>query len=156
MRRMHMLLLVGLVAVSLGGGVAWATSGTSGVTAVTMARGTLGPHFKIKLHDSSSPADAVVQHVTIPAGGYTGWHTHPGPAIVIVQSGELTVYEASDASCTGTVYPQGHILYDEGYGNVHIGHNAGTTPLELWITFLDVPVGTSPRIDALNPGTCGF
>ncbi len=156
MRKMRMFLVVAAVMGLVGGGVAWSTPGTTGITAVTMARGTLGPHFKIKLHDSSKPADAVVQHVTIPAGGYTGWHTHPGPAIVIVQSGELTVYEADDASCAGTVYVRGQILLDEGYGNIHIGHNAGTTPLELWITFLDVPPGTSPRIDAASPGNCPF
>ena len=117
----------------------------------------MSPHFKLKLHDSSTPADAVVQQVTIPPGGFTGWHSHPGPAIVIVKSGQFTVYDADDASCTGTTYVKGQILVDSGYGHVHIGHNPdSTTTTELWITFLDVPTGASPRIDAANPGNCPF
>ncbi len=155
MRRIRMVLLVVAVMAAVGGGAALATSG-SGVVATTMARGTLGPHFKLKLHDSSNPADAVIQQVTIAPGGITGWHSHPGPAIVIVKSGALTVYEGNDASCTGTTYVAGQILYDEGYGNVHVGRNEGTSATELWITFLDVPPGTSPRINAPSPGNCPF
>ena len=155
MRRTRMLLLVAAVTAVVGGGGAWATSGGS-VAAVTQARGTLSPHFKLKLRDSSKPADAVVQQVTFAAGGFSGWHTHPGPAIVIVKSGQITFYEADDASCTGTTYVAGQIAVDEGYGNVHYARNEGTTPTELWITFLDVPPNTSPRIDAASPGNCPF
>jgi hypothetical protein len=30
----------------------------------------------------------------IVSGGSTGWHSHPGPAVVIVKSGSLTLYDA--------------------------------------------------------------
>ena len=155
MRKTRMVLLVAAVTASLGGGVAWATSGGS-VAAVTQARGTLSPHFKLKLRDSSQAADAVVQQVTFAPGGFSGWHTHPGPAIVIVKSGQITFYEADDPSCTGTTYVAGQVVVDEGYGNVHFARNEGATSTELWITFLDVPPGASPRIDAPNPGNCPF
>jgi hypothetical protein len=32
---------------------------------------------------SIEPTDAVVQQVVVGPGGFTGWHTHPGPAIVM-------------------------------------------------------------------------
>ena len=155
MRRTQMLLLVAAVTASLGGGIAWATSG-GGVGAVTMARGTLSPHFKLRLHDSSEPADVVVQHLTFAPNGFSGWHSHPGPVIVVVQSGQITFYESDDPSCSGTTYTAGQVYVDRGYGHVHFARNEGTTNTELWVTFLDVPPGTSPRIDAPSPGNCPF
>jgi quercetin dioxygenase-like cupin family protein len=159
MRRTQMLLLVAVVTASVGAGVAWATGG-GGITggATILARGTLSPHFKLKLHDSSEPADVVMQHLTFaPNGaGFSGWHTHPGPAIVVVQSGQITFYESDDPSCTGTTYTAGQVYVDGGYGHVHYARNEGATPTDVWVTFFDVPPGTSPRIDAPSPGNCPF
>ena len=132
-------------------GTALATQG-SGVAAVVHARGTLGEHFKLKLRNSSNPGDAIVQQITIAPGGHTGWHTHPGPALVIVKSGQLTLDEAHD--CSSRTYVAGQLVVDSGYGNVHRGRNTGTTPTELWVTYLDVPVGGSFRIDAPAPARC--
>jgi quercetin dioxygenase-like cupin family protein len=118
-------------------------------TANPIARGTLEGHFKIKMQDSSSPGDAAIVQVTQGVGGHSGWHAHPGPAIVIVKSGELTITQAED--CSSTTYTAGEVAVEPG-GHVHIARNTGTTTLELWITFLDVPVGANPRIDAPDPG----
>ncbi|HWQ24866.1 MAG TPA: hypothetical protein VNK94_12235 [Gaiellaceae bacterium] len=135
---------------------ALATSG-SGVGADILARGTLGGHFKLKLRDSSNTGDVVVQKVVIAAGGYTGWHSHPGPAIVIVKSGSFTLYDADDRSCTGKTYQAGAVFVDAGYGHAHFGRNEGTLNTELWVTYLDVPVGASPRLDVSpSPGNCAF
>ncbi len=38
--------------------------------------------------------DVFVQHVRLAAGTDTGWHTHPGPAIVTVVAGALTYEDA--------------------------------------------------------------
>jgi hypothetical protein len=155
-----------------GVGSALATPGT-GITAALLARGTLegddaGQNHhgikgqkpvKIKLH---RPSDVAVQQVTIAPGGTTGWHSHPGPAVVIVKSGSFTLYDEDDPSCEGTTYsvdpanPVGKVFIDEGYGHVHIGRNEGTTPTELYVTFLDMPVGAQPRIDVPSPGNCPF
>src|SRR6476646_5389782 len=32
--------------------------------------------------------------------GTTGWHTHPGPSLIIVTAGTVTVYDGDDRSCT--------------------------------------------------------
>jgi hypothetical protein len=36
------------------------------------------------------------------------------------------------------------------------GRNEGTTNTELYVTYLDVPVGAAPRIDVPAPGNCSF
>jgi quercetin dioxygenase-like cupin family protein len=118
-------------------------------TANPIARGTLEGHFKIKLQDSSSPGDAAIVQVTQGVGGHSGWHAHPGPAIVIVKSGEVTIQQAKD--CSSRTYTAGQVAIEPA-GHVHIARNTGTTSLELWITFLDLPVGADPRIDAPDPG----
>jgi quercetin dioxygenase-like cupin family protein len=118
-------------------------------TANPIARGTLEGHFKIKLQDSSSPGDAAIVQVTQGVGGHSGWHAHPGPAIVIVKSGELTIDQAKD--CSSRTYTAGQVAVEPA-GHVHLARNTGNTTLELWITFLDVPVGAPTRIDAPDPG----
>ncbi len=117
-------------------------------TGTPIARGTTPGQFKIKLQDSSSPADAAMVQVTQAVGGHSGWHAHPGPAVVIVKSGELTIQQAKD--CSTATYTAGQVAIEPA-GHVHIARNTGTTTLELWITFLDVPVGANPRIDEPDP-----
>ncbi len=158
-------------------GTALATPGTNILGAPILARGTLeadrthhGHHshhghqrnkpVKITLQ---RPSDVAVQQVTIGPGGSTGWHSHPGPAVVIVKSGSFTLYDADDRRCTGTTYsvdpanPMGKVFIDEGYGHTHIGRNESTTTnTELYVTYLDVPVGAAPRIDMPDPGNCRF
>jgi quercetin dioxygenase-like cupin family protein len=114
-----------------------------------IARGTTPGHFKIKLQDSSSPADAAIVQVTQGVGGHSGWHAHPGPAVVIVKSGEVTIQQAKD--CSSKTYTAGQVAVEPS-GHVHIARNTGTTTLELWIAFLDVPVGADARIDGPDPG----
>lgn len=102
-------------------------------------------------------AEFAVQQVTIAPGGATGWHTHPGPAIVLVKSGEFTLYNKSDAACRGTMYKAGQSFIDAGFGNVHIGRNEGAANVELYVVYLiPLPSGQSPRIDAPAPGNCSF
>ena len=149
-------LLLTILAALVASGIALATPGSGIVSAPVLARATFPDHFKIKLRDSSQGADVVVQQVTIAPGGQTGWHTHPGPAIVLVKSGTFTLYDGDDPGCTGHAYGPGQGFVDPGYGHVHIGRNEGATNVELYVTFLDVPIGGAPRIDAASPGNCPF
>jgi quercetin dioxygenase-like cupin family protein len=96
----------------------------------------------------------VMSHIVIGPGGQTGWHSHPGPAIVTIAAGTLTLYDGDDPTCTGRPYAAGEAFVDIGSGHVHRGRNLGTTDVELYVTYLGVPAGTSPRIDAADPGNC--
>ena len=100
--------------------------------------------------------DTVIQQIVIGPGGYTGWHSHPGPAVVLIKAGELTLYSSDDPTCTGRTYTAGQAFVDSGQGHVHIARNLGSNNTELWVTYFDVPPGQPFRLDAPNPGTCGF
>jgi quercetin dioxygenase-like cupin family protein len=139
-------------------GVASATP-PSGLTSTTLGRISLGPYhetspdFKIF---SANPTDTVVLTTTIGPGGSTGWHSHPGPAFIVVTQGTLTLYDGNDPACTPHVYGPGTGFLDPGLGHVHIARNEGTTPVTVVQTYLNVPPGSSPRIDAPAPGNCPF
>jgi quercetin dioxygenase-like cupin family protein len=100
--------------------------------------------------------ETVMQQVIIAPGGYTGWHTHPGPVLVLVKAGQLTLYSGDDPTCTGRTYTAGQAFIDKGQGHVHIGRNEGSENLELWSAYFDVPAGQPFRIDAPAPGNCAF
>src|SRR5258708_18308910 len=70
---------------------------------------------KIKVEE---PSDVYVVRNTVPPGGYSGWHTHPGPSVVLVKSGTATVYDGDDPSCTPVRYPAGTRFIDAGGGPV--------------------------------------
>lgn len=126
----------------------------SGVVGPILARGTLDGKARIKIKTARS--DAVVQHLTIAPGGNTGWHSHPGPVVVVVSAGTLTLYRGNDRNCMPHEFPAGSTFIDPGRGNVHIARNEGATPVELYATYLDVPVGGAFRIDVPDPGNCSF
>jgi quercetin dioxygenase-like cupin family protein len=142
------LVVVGAV-VTFTAAAALATPGSGFIDRTVVARGTLAPQFKIKLQDSSSPGDVVVQHFILGPGGYSGWHSHPGPAIVTIASGELTLDQAMD--CSSTTYGAREVIVEPAR-HVHQVRNTGAANLEFWVTFLDVPVGSPQRIEADDPG----
>ena len=106
-------------------GVAQATT-PSGTTTTTLGRISLGPYhetspgFKIFAKD---PTDTVVTTTTIAPSGSTGWHSHPGPAFIVVTQGTLTVYDGDDPACAPHTYTQGSGFLDAGLGHVHIARD---------------------------------
>jgi quercetin dioxygenase-like cupin family protein len=101
--------------------------------------------------------DTVMQQIVIGPGGHTGWHSHPGPVVVLVNAGALTFYSGDDPSCTPRTYTAGQAFVDSGQGHVHIARNLSATQnVELWATYFDVPVGGGFRLDAPDPGNCTF
>jgi quercetin dioxygenase-like cupin family protein len=126
----------------------------SGVTAPVLGRGVLEGPERLKVRSDAS--DVVVQQLTIAPGGHTGWHSHPGPVVVLVTTGELTLYMADDKKCRPHTYTAGQAFIDHGRGNVHIARNEGATAVGLYATYLDVPVDGLFRIDHPDPGNCPF
>jgi quercetin dioxygenase-like cupin family protein len=88
----------------------------------------------------------VLRNVFAP-GGHSGWHSHPGPSIISVVSGEATEYHADDPE--GTVHPAGTAFVDSGT-HAHIVRNEGDTDLVV-ITVQILPLGATRRIDQPAP-----
>jgi quercetin dioxygenase-like cupin family protein len=83
-----------------------------------------------------------------------GWHTHPGPSLIIVAVGEIMAYEGDDPTCTPAVH-DGRRFVDEGGGHVHLLRNESGAPAEtVAIQFL--PKDATRRIDMPDPGNCSF
>jgi Cupin domain len=149
------LALVAFVAVTL-------ASPPWGVTPTLLARGTYDA-FKVKSAPGSpvefkakakSPIDIVVRKHDYAVGGYTGWHSHPGPVFITVTQGQLTYYEYNDPSCTPHVVTAGHGFVDNGRG--HMVRNESGQPAQD-VSVIIAPVGGAFRgeLDAPNP-YCGF
>ena len=139
---------------------ALATPG-SGVTSTLFAVGTFDD-IEAKTLSSSWQAristkgatDVHVLENRIAPGGTFGWHSHPGPSIVVVKSGALTLYRGDDPTCTPHVVPAGSGFVDDG-GDVHVVRNEGTVDAVVYVTSL-VPHGAARRIDEPSPGNCPF
>jgi quercetin dioxygenase-like cupin family protein len=148
------LTLVAVVATAL------ATPGT-GVTSTTFAVGTFDQiHAKTLSSDWQARIDTkgatdvhILENRIIP-GGTFGWHSHPGPSIVVVKSGALTLYRGDDPTCTPHVVPAGSGFVDDG-GDVHVVRNEGSVDAVVYVTSL-VPKGAARRIDEPSPGNCPF
>ena len=104
--------------------------------------------------NTKGASDLYVLQNTIAPGGTFGWHSHPGPSLVIVKAETLTFYEASDPSCTPSVHTVGDAYVDEGT-DVHVARNEGTVDAIVIVTRI-IPEGSAPRIDEPDPGTCPF
>ena len=97
--------------------------------------------------------DVVMAQITVDPGGSSGWHSHPGGAIIVVKQGTPTLYRAIGSQCQSTTYGPGD-AFIERRGEVDDVLNAGTAPYVLYVTFPRVPPGGSARIDEPDPGTC--
>jgi quercetin dioxygenase-like cupin family protein len=154
------IVILGLAAFALMAGVAVATPGFL-VSATPPVRGTIAEPFEVEINGllelkTEGPIDVADQTITIQPGGHTGWHSHPGPALVVIKSGAFTLYDGDDPSCTPQVFTAGSAFVDRGGGHVHIGRNEGTTPVELSVTYL-LPKGAGARTDVSPaPGNCPF
>jgi quercetin dioxygenase-like cupin family protein len=118
--------VIGLLVVSV---AMSAASPPSGVTPTLIARGTY-PEFKVKSARqgevdfqaiSRTAMDVVVRRHAYAPGGYTGWHSHPGPVLITVTKGELTFYEYDDGECKKLVLRAGQ-TFQPGYVDSGLGH----------------------------------
>ena len=95
-------------------------------------------------------SDLYVLQNTIPPGKTFGWHSHPGPSLVIVKSGTATLYLAADPTCAPHVVAAGSGFVDQGH-DVHVVRNEGSVDLVTVVVSL-VPAGFARRIDEPSPG----
>jgi hypothetical protein len=163
MNRTKKAVLGALIALPVIAGIALATPGVNIISAPVHARGThedrlavYSDTFQIKAKHGID-VDFVTQQIVIGPGGTTGWHSHPGPVLVTVKTGALTLVYANDASCEGRTYTAGQSFVDRGDETVHTALNKTAGNTELWATYLVPGAPGSPfRLDAPAQGSCGF
>jgi quercetin dioxygenase-like cupin family protein len=148
-RRWLLLILLGVVGAAVYGGIALATPAT-GLVNILLARGTETSEGTLPIKMGT---DVVMAQITVDPGGSSGWHSHPGGAIIVVKQGTLTLYRAIGSQCQSTTYGPGD-AFIERPGEVDDVLNAGPAPYVLYVTFPRVPPGGSARIDEPDPGTC--
>ena len=135
--------------------LAWATPGRDISTTIIAGPSSLDDvrvktHSEINKVEFATKGDSdvyVVQNVIKP-GGHTGWHTHPGPSIISVVSGQVTEYRSDEPD--GIVHEAGSVFVDEGGDHAHIMVNEGSTNLVL-VAFQVLPAGAPRRIDLPEP-----
>ena len=132
---------------TLVGAAALATTSV-GVTVEPIGAGSIPRDFRIAQDDGLG---VVIARFTIAPGGTTGWHSHPGKAVVAIQSGELTLYRTVRGECrTRTVGP------GEGFVEipsvVHMARNEGSTPLVFGAPLFYIPESGVTRIDRPDTG----
>ena len=79
----------------------------------------IGIGSKGEMHALDSGSEVFVRHFTWKPNQSSGWHTHPGPILVTIVRGTLTLYGGKDSSCTGRTYYAGSGFFDKGFGHVH-------------------------------------
>ena len=143
MKRATLLVTVGVTVLALLAllvGAALATT-PKGVTPTPLTRATLGKfeaeNKGIEVESQRTSADFALAKVVIEPGGTTGWHHHPGVALVSVNSGAVTEY---DKNCDKSVYKAGE-GFVESNGEVHVVRNRGNANAVLYVTFI-VPTKT--------------
>ena len=164
------LLIVALVAIgaaAYGGKVLATPATTPGFSGTTLAKATFG-ELDINAHTipaniwgaqlrTRGDSDLYVQQNTwdpslcggcIPS---TGWHTHPGPSLVIVTQGTVTAYEGDDPTCTPHVYSANgnNAFVDIGSGDVHnIRDESGAIAKTVVVQL--IPKDATRRIDVTS------
>jgi hypothetical protein len=147
----------------------------SGFASTPVARGNAGA-FHIRSTDgfdveikAKDNTDIAVANVVVTPGGSSGWHSHPGPVLVIVKKGTITFYRAGKhggedgddengdngtnaPTCSRTDYPAGSAFVEvPAPGHVMLAKNEGSTEATVTATYF-APPGAALRIDKPAPG----
>ncbi len=135
--------LAATVSLALSAATVGATPGTGAAPAI-LAQGVFDPIST----SHTGGLESVIQEVTIAPGGHTGWHTHPGGTVIIVESGVFSFY---NDTCVLTTVGAGRGIVEPGLG-VQLASNAGSVPLVLTVIYFDIASPDGPvRADAATP-----
>src|SRR3989440_5765627 len=152
-RKATLIAVIGLAGVAIFSVTALATTG-GGVVGTTQVRGTLaGPVHtnadRVKFQ-TKDDADVVVQTFTYSPGGFSGWHTHPGFVLAVVESGALTIQVGCSTNTYSGPPPNsppntpGQSFYESGTTPI-MARNLGAEPAVVRVTYV-VPKGAPVRL----------
>jgi len=107
--------------------------------------------WQARLNTKGATDVQILENVIVP-GGTFGWHMHPGPSLVIVRAGMLSVYHAPD--CVPVDYgpgsPNGSTFIDQGHDLHMVRNNSTAVTVDAYVVSF-IPAGFSRRIDEPNP-----
>ena len=111
--------------------------------------------------------DVRVTEVHFAAGASSGWHSHPGPNLLIVIEGEVVEYEGDDPLCSGNTLTAasptstsppvatGETFGDNGGSHVHLVRNESGAPATV-MAIAFYPHGVRPLTTPRSrPTNCG-
>lgn len=135
----------------LSSGMVLATPPVGAVT-VLLAQGQNGYSRTIP---SQAGTDVVTVQNTFPPAGSSGWHSHPGVAVVVVASGEITLNREpiGGGPCQVLTFTAGQTFF-EWASFMQNGVNNGSVDAVVYVTFFNVPHAGSARIDQPDPMNC--
>lgn len=154
-----LIVLAGLLGVAVGSALGTPGSGVSADTAIgPLVDRELNVNMKfddgsrVRLH-TNGPIKLAVQRIVAVPGATFGWHSHPGPTLVTVQSGTLTLYHAED--CThGINYTAGQSFSNLPW-ETHLAKNNGSVDLVVFASYfvpMSITVPPDLRINQPLPG----
>jgi quercetin dioxygenase-like cupin family protein len=150
MKRTILLIAVAVTVLAVFVGAALATT-PKGVTPTPLTRATLGTfeaeNNGIEVESDRTSADFALAKVVIEPGGTTGWHHHPGVALVSVNSGAVTEY---DKNCHKSVLKAGE-GFVESNSEVHVVRNRGKADAVLYVTFIAPTKTAADGLVILDP-----
>ena len=101
---------------------------------------------------TKGPTDVRIQKLVFSAGGFSGWHHHPGVVIVAVESGALTLWESDCSSQTyGPGLPNGAVFAEGGDSPQQVTTVDGAT---VYATFIAPSVDPPDTRDEDDPVSC--
>ena len=144
-RKAILIAAIGLAGVAIFGVTALATGGV-GFHPGPQVRGTLSQDVHLNADrikfQTKDETDVVVQTINQDPGGNSGWHTHPGFVLGIVESGSVTI----QVGCSVHTYSAGKSFYETGTTPTLATNASQTNPLVIRVTYV-VPKGVPTRRD---------
>lgn len=151
-RKLLLTATAALVPLTAAAGIAFATPAADMTPAVHAAGVRLADRVNVNADgvkfQTKAPTDVSVVTLTLAPGGTTGWHGHPGLAIIAVTQGTGTLY---DANCDAKEYGAGQAFVEDGDDRQTVFRNEGTEPLVVTVSFVS-PKGANLLRDQPNPG----
>jgi quercetin dioxygenase-like cupin family protein len=128
-----------LVAIALSAGAALflstAFAQAPTITSKLLVRGKVGKlnarNGGVVVKRKVGSADVVMNRFVFQPGSSSGWHKHPGVALVTVKSGALQIV---NRFCRKKVYRKGQVYVEQGHK--HLGRNRGNKKAVVLVTFI--------------------
>lgn len=121
-------------------GVVLATHESQGLGSALEARGSWSRAERtaflaaLAAQGRAGNSEVAVVRATLDADGYTNWHGHPGPSVVVVTQGTLSVVEPiANGGCRTRQYGPGSAFFHSS--DNHDFRNGGSEQVIFYITY---------------------